>query len=353
MQKKILYWSLLSIPIILIIFLITLYFTNIWQPTLTSTIICLVLLCFVGIFVYYLITKSYRCYGQAEKNVGEFDNNIKQRIWKLGIIGFIADFFDTIGIGSFAISIVLLKLTKQIKNDKKILGTLNIGHAVPTCLEAIIFISLIKVEWLTLVFLIAAASIGSYLGAMFANKIKLGWAQIFISIVLIIISIIILLGQKQVGVMPSSGNADSLQIWWKYLVGAVVFFILGALMSLGVGIYAPAMAVTYLLGLSAICAFPIMMGSAAFLMPIGALRFIKDQNYEIKPSLAFTIGGSFGVICAYLIVFIGIQKGLGLNKDNFVNILTWLIIVVIWYTAGMMIYEYVKNKKQASKQEQT
>ncbi|ELL44637.1 TSUP family transporter [Spiroplasma melliferum] len=344
-MKKIFFWSFISIPIAMIILLLSLYFTNLWKPTVVAIIVSSILLIIVGIFAYFYFRNSYLNF--EKDNSGEFQYNIKQKFWKLGLIGFIADFCDTIGIGSFAISIVLLKLTKQVKNDKQLLGTLNVGHAIPTCLQAIIFISLVKVEWLTLVLLITAAAIGAYIGALIANKIKLGWAQILLGVALIIISIIILLGQKEVSVMPRAGTSDSLEVWWKYLLGAIIFFGLGILQSLGIGIYAPAMAVTYLMGLSSLCAFPIMMGSAAFLMPVGAFRFIKDQNYDIKIATSFTLGGSFGVIVSYLIVFVGIQNGLGLDKANFINVLNWIIIVVIWYTAGMMFYNYYQQHKKS------
>jgi hypothetical protein len=62
-----------------------------------------------------------------------------------------------------------------------------------------------------------------------------------------------------------------------------------------------------------------MMGSAAFLMPVAGSRFIKNKNYEIKPALCFSLGGSFGVIAAYCIVFLGIQNGLGLSKEQFME----------------------------------
>ncbi|WP_342260592.1 hypothetical protein [Spiroplasma endosymbiont of Notiophilus biguttatus] len=85
----------------------------------------------------------------------------------------------------------MLKLTKQVRNDKKILGIINVGDSIPTCLEAIIFIALIQVSWPTLVSLISDATLGAYLGAIIANKIKLSWSQLFI------VSIIMLLGQKK------------------------------------------------------------------------------------------------------------------------------------------------------------
>ncbi|WDA54515.1 MAG: sulfite exporter TauE/SafE family protein [Spiroplasma endosymbiont of Drosophila atripex] len=348
MNKKTIYYSLLIIPISLFVLLLTLFLTNIWKPSIVAIIFITILLIIVAIFTWYLIKNSYSQFD--EEHIHNFEDNFKQRFWKLGIIGFIADFCDTIGIGSFAVSIILLKLTKQVRNDKKILGIMNVGHSIPTCLEAIIFIALIQVAWPTLVSLISAATLGAYLGAIIANKIKLSWSQLFIGVLLFIVSIIMLLGQKQIGIMPTAGNNNSLDIWWKYLVGISIFFILGAFMALGIGIYAPAMATTYLLGLNAECAFPIMMGSAAFLMPVAGTRFIKDKNYEIKPPIAFTLGGSIGVICAYLSVFLLLQNGLGLNKEQFINILLWLIIVIIWYTSSSLIITSVKNLRNYKKQ---
>ncbi|UNF61696.1 MULTISPECIES: TSUP family transporter [Spiroplasma] len=221
-MKKIFFWSFISIPIVMVILLLSLYFTNIWKPTVIAIVINSILLIIVGIFAVVYLQNSYRNF--AKDDPGEFQYNIKQKFWKLGLIGFIADFCDTIGIGSFAISIVLLKLTKQVKNDKQLLGTLNVGHAIPTCLQAIIFISLVKVEWITLILLITSAAIGAYIGAFLVNKIKLGWTQILLGVALIIISIIILLGQKEVHVMPSARTSDSLEVWWKYLLGSMIFF---------------------------------------------------------------------------------------------------------------------------------
>ncbi|WP_342277141.1 sulfite exporter TauE/SafE family protein [Spiroplasma endosymbiont of Nebria brevicollis] len=210
-NKKVLYCSFLLIPLFLISLLLTLFFTKIWTPSLVAMIFISVLLIVVGIFSFYFIKTSYQQF--------ENEDNIKQRYWKLGIIGFVADFCDTIGIGSFAVSIVLLKLSKQVRNDKKIMGIMNVGHTIPTCLEAIIFIALIQVAWPTLVSLIVAASVGAYVGAILANKIKLTWSQLFIGGLLFIVSIIMLLGQKQIGIMPTAGIATGLNVWWKYLVG--------------------------------------------------------------------------------------------------------------------------------------
>ena len=79
-------------------------------------------------------------------------------------IGFVTNFFDTLGIGSFAPTTAIFKLKKLVP-DEKIPGTLNIGHTPPTFVQALIFISVVQVEVKTLILLIAASVLGSWLGA--------------------------------------------------------------------------------------------------------------------------------------------------------------------------------------------
>ena len=69
----------------------------------------------------------------------------------------------------------------------------------------------------------------------------------------------------------------------KLVVGLVGNFVLGALMTLGIGMYAPCMILVGLLGMNAKAAFPIMMGSCAFLMPVSSARFVKSEAYSLRP----------------------------------------------------------------------
>src|SRR6185295_13262578 len=99
-------------------------------------------------------------------------------------------------------------------------------------------------------------------------------------------------------------------------------FMLGALMTLGIGLYAPCMILVSLLGMSEKTAFPIMMGSCAFLMPVGSLRFIREGAYSLRTAVGLAIGGIPGVLVAGLIV-----KSLNLYWVR------WLVVVVVIYTA--------------------
>src|SRR5260370_1245622 len=79
-------------------------------------------------------------------------------------IGFVTDFLDTLGIGSFAVTTALFRIARTLP-DRLLPGTLNVGHALPTVLQALIYISVIEVDVRTLIALIAASMFGAYFGA--------------------------------------------------------------------------------------------------------------------------------------------------------------------------------------------
>jgi uncharacterized membrane protein YfcA len=80
-------------------------------------------------------------------------------------------------------------------------------------------------------------------------------------------------------------------------------------------------------------AFPIMMGSCAFLMPVASLRFIKEKSYAFRAALGLAIGGVFGSLIAGLVV-----KSLDLVTVR------WLVIVVVLYASGTLLYAAMKGE---------
>src|SRR5215510_3736578 len=70
-------------------------------------------------------------------------------------IGFVTNFFDTLGIGSFAPTTAIYKFFRLVP-DEQIPGTLNVGHALPTVVQALVFIAVVKVDPTTLITMIAA-----------------------------------------------------------------------------------------------------------------------------------------------------------------------------------------------------
>lgn len=238
-----------------------------------------------------------------------------------GVIGFITDAMDTLGIGSFAPTTMLLETTKQLDNDRQLPGTLNVSHTVPVIIEAFIFITVVKVAPLTLFSLVLAAIVGSYVGSKTVSQLPEKKVQFYMGIALIITAALMAL--KQLGLLDLLGTGNHLTSLTgiKLIIGIVGNFILGALMTIGVGLYAPCMAMVYMLGLSPLVAFPIMMASCAGLMPVAGTNFIKSGDYSRKVSLGITIGGIIGVIVATRFVT-------GLNM----NVLTWVVIAVVLYS---------------------
>jgi uncharacterized membrane protein YfcA len=242
--------------------------------------------------------------------------------------GAITNFFDTLGIGSFATTTAIFRLRKMVP-DRIIPGTLNVGHTLPTVAQAFIYTSVIPVDVLTLFSMIAAAVLGAWLGAGIVS----GWPkrkiQIGMGAALLVAAMLMLITQLQATtgsrILPLGGEA--LGVRGGLLAVAVAGnFMLGALMTLGIGLYAPCMILVSLLGMNPTAAFPIMMGSCAFLMPVGSLRFIRERAYSLRNALGLAIGGIPGVLVAAYIV-----KSLNLNTVR------WLVIVVVLYTAVTML----------------
>src|SRR3954465_1261605 len=238
-------------------------------------------------------------------------------------IGAVTNFFDTLGIGSFATTTAMFRAFAMVP-DRIIPGTLNVGRTLPTVVQAFFYISVIPVDVTTLVSMIAAAVAGAYFGA----GIVAGWSKrnVQIGMGFALLAAAIFFTMRNMGLFPAGSTA--IGVSGALLVVAVAGnFLLGALMSLGIGLYAPCMILVSLLGMSETTAFPIMMGSCAFLMPVGSLKFIKERAYSLRAALGLALGGIPGVIVAAKIV-----KSLDLTTVR------WLVIVVVLYTAIPMLW---------------
>lgn len=282
------------------------------------------------LLVLYFSFVFFTDYAKAAKE-GKLENT---KFLSLGIVGFITNFFDTLGIGSFAPTTALLKNFK-LSADRTLPGTLNAACTIPVTIEALIFITGIKVESVTLFTMIASATIGAVLGAGFVARLDKKKIQVSMGVALLVVALIML--TQQLNLMPSGGDAIGLT-GAKLIIAVVINFILGALMTIGINLYAPCMALVFALGMSPKIAFPIMMGSCAFLMPAAASKFVKEGAYDRKASMAITIFGSIGVFIAAYIV-----------KTLPLNILKWLVLIVIVYTSAMM-FKSANREKQVAQQ---
>ena len=237
-------------------------------------------------------------------------------------VGAGTNFLDTLGIGSFATTTALFKFFRMVP-DRIIPGTLNSGHTLPTIAQAFIYTSVIPVDVITLVSMITAAVLGAWLGAGIVAKWSRRKVQTGMGFALLAAATFFIM--KQLGSFPAGSDAIGVD-GAKLAIAVAGNFMLGALMTLGIGLYAPCMILVSLLGMSERTAFPIMMGSCAFLMPVGSLKFIRERSYSLRSALGLALGGLPGVIVAAYWV-----------RSMDLTTVRWLVIVVVIYTAVMML----------------
>ena len=351
------------------------------------TILRIVLAVYTLFFAVYMVKD---CIAHKE------DFNSKKAV-PLAIIGFITNFLDTWGIGSFATTQAGFKFTKS-SPDETMPGTLNVGDTFPVVTEALLFFSFVQITPLTLISMVAAAAVGAAIGAGIVTKWPVKLIRSSLGVALIILAIV--LGCKNANVGPFEKSLEKEQILktittnditvedentWdpgkthdsvtvsqtelnnvvkklqsqnissitaddlsgtisdnlvygltgaKLIIGIVINFFLGSFMTVGVGLYAPCMALVSALGMNVAAAFPIMMGSCAFLMPSAGIKFVKEGKYDRKASVFLAVFGSIGAIVAYLLMKYAIS----------LTMLTWIIIVVMLYTAITFFRDAAKTE---------
>jgi uncharacterized membrane protein YfcA len=244
-------------------------------------------------------------------------------------IGAITNFFDTLGIGSYATTTAMFRGWRLVP-DELIPGTLNVGHVLPTVVQAVIYMTIVQVDFTTLILLLAAAAAGAWFGAGIVAGMPRRTVQVAMGSALFLAAGIMLL--QLLGLVPG-GGADLGLTGARLAIGVGVNFVLGALMTLGIGLYAPCMIMISLLGMDPKAAYPIMMGSCAFLMPVGGINFIRKDAYHLRAAVGLALGGPLAVLVAAFIV-----------KELPIFYMRWLVVVVVVYTASSMISAASKSR---------
>lgn len=237
-------------------------------------------------------------------------------------LGAVTNFFDTLGIGSFAPTTAWMKL-RAIVPDSFIPATLNTGHALPTMVQALIFIHLVRVDPLLLVACIAAAVAGAVIGVPLVVRMPVRFVQGIVGFAMLVAALLYALANLDL--LPMGGTALSLGKS-LFIVAVVVHFVLGALMAFGIGLYAPSLILLSLFGLNPTAAFPVMMGACAFLMPLSGMRFARSERVDLRVVLGLAIGGIPAVLLAACVV-----KSLPLSA------LRWGVVLVVVYAAVLLL----------------
>ncbi len=237
-------------------------------------------------------------------------------------IGFLTNFGDALGIGSYATTTALYKFRGR-PSDELIPGTLTVGSVAVGLAETVIFVTLITVDPTLLLAMVASATAGAWVGAGIVSRMRRRSIQLFMGAALLIAALFLVLGN--LGVAPVGGTALALH-GWRFAAALATNFVLGALSTIGIGWYAPTMVVLALLGVNLRAAFPIMMGSGGVMLPVAGVRFLRSRRFAWGPALGISLAGVVGVLIAALIV-----KRLPLRT------LTWLVVAVVTYAAVAML----------------
>jgi uncharacterized membrane protein YfcA len=247
-------------------------------------------------------------------------------------IGFVVAFFDTLGIGSFAPTTAILKFRGD-PPDEMIPGTLNVGLNMAGFLETIIFVTSVAISPVLLTSMVLSAAVGAWLGAGFVGRMPRRAIQLFMGVALLVAGGVF--AATNLDLMPGGGTAMDLA-GWKFPLAIAVNFVLGALMSVGIGLYAPCMILLALLGLHPLGAFPIMMGSCGLLQPVASLQFFRSGRFGWGTSIGLSIGAIGGVLLAAFVV-----KSLPLVA------LRWLVVGVVLYASVSMLRSFHAGRAAA------
>lgn len=286
----------------------------------------LVLLTFVYLLTWFVMARRRRAGGGHGAH-----ETATPKAKHLGI-GFVTNFFDTLGIGSFATTTAAYKFWKLVP-DEQIPGTLNVGHTINAVIQALVFIAVVQVEFRTLFLMIAAACAGAWLGASAVAGFSRRSVQLGMGTALLGAAAVVL---AQLLNLAPGGTALALS-GTMLAVGLAGNFMLGALMTLGVGLYAPCMVLVSVLGMDPTAAFPIMMGSCAFLMPVASIQFARRDAYNLRAAIGLALGGPIAVLLAIWLV-----------TSLHTTTVRVLVLFVILYTSVMMLRSAAAERKAAA-----
>lgn len=260
--------------------------------------------------------------------------NLKDRFWIGFGIGFVTDLLDTLGIGTFATTTTFFKLTKLVKDDRKIPATMATAHGIPVLVEALLFISIVKVDITTLL----AMSSSAFLGALVGSKVTRNWNNRMVQRILGGL-LIIAAGIMAFRMITNPGEGLDTSVTglygYKLLLGMLFDFVIGMLLTMGLGNYAPELIFFSLMGISPVIAMPLMMLNAAIMLSTSSIQSIKSDRINWPGLVGITLGGVLGVLIAAFFLT---------SLD--VNNLKILVVFIATYTGFTLLRSSLLGKKQ-------
>jgi len=249
------------------------------------------------------------------------------------VLGAVTNFFDTLGIGSFAPTMAWLKFRRLVA-DRLIPCTMLVGHTPPSMAQAIIFLILlgVAVDPVLLAGCAVALLVGALVGAPIAARARVWVVQAIVGVALILAAI--LYAMTNLGLMPGGGTAASLPPLLT-IAAIAANFVFGVLLNFGIGSYAPTLVMLSLMGMDPRLSFPIMAGGAAFAGAAASIRYIGFGEVDLRVATGIALGGIPAVLLAAFVV-----------KSMPVTMLRWLVIVVVLYAAAVMLRAAILGRRE-------
>lgn len=254
------------------------------------------------------------------------------RVEAIGL-GAVTNFFDTLGIGSFAPTMAWLKF-RRLVGDRLIPCTMLVGHTPPVLAQSIIFLILLGVfvDPALLVGCVIALFIGGMVGAPLAVRARTWIVQAVVGVALVIAAT--LYAMTNLELMPGGGTATSLPVPLT-IIAIAANFVFGVLLNFGIGNYAPTLVMLSLMGMDPRLCFPIMASGAALAGSGASARYIAIGEVDLRVATGIALGGIPAVLVAAFIV-----KGMSLEA------LRWLVAVVVLYAAAVMLRAAHKGRRR-------
>ena len=238
-------------------------------------------------------------------------------------LGAVVNFFDTLGIGSFATTTAWLRFRKLVP-DRLIPPTLIAGLTPPAMTEGIIFLILlgVRVDPVLLFGGALATGLGGIMGAPLVARARVWVVQATVAVGLLLAAIAF--AMTNLHLFPGGGTASGLPLP-QTIIAIVASFAFGVLANFGVGNYAPTLVLLALMGMDPRLCFPIMASGASLMGAGSGARHVQIAQIDFRIVIGLTLGGIPAVLVAALIV-----------KSMPLDILRWLVLVVVLYAAATM-----------------
>jgi len=238
-------------------------------------------------------------------------------------LGAVVNFFDTLGIGSFAPTTAWFKFRRLVP-DRLIPPTMVVGLTPPAMAQSIIFLILlgVLVDPLLLFGCAMATLVGGIVGAPLVARARVWIVQLTVAIGLALAATAY--AMTNLHLFPGGGSATGLPIGLT-IVSILASFGFGILANFGVGNYAPTLVMLSLMGMDPRLCFPIMAAGGSLMGAGASVRHIAIGQIDLRIVLGLAIGGIPAVLVAALIV-----------KEMPIEILRWLVFVVVVYTSAIM-----------------